>query len=109
MITRKLEPEAWQEYMDRASRKLTGGRAEIEIFGEDLGAQVHSDLNLLGLSYDPHDRALTISGEPMEHRISDPQEIYVEEDSGELACLEVVDPEGHRQLVRVFPAPPLPP
>ena len=108
MITRKLEPEAWQEYMDRASHRLAGGRAEIEVLGDDLGAQVLGDMNLMGLSYDPTDRSLTISGEPIEHRISDPKEIFVEEEDGELSCLQVLDPEGHRQLVRVFPAQQLP-
>jgi hypothetical protein len=108
MITRKLEPTQWQEYFDRASRRLAGGRAEIEVLGEDLGDQIQADMDLLGLSYDPHDRALTIAGEALDHRISDPQEIYVEEDVGELQSLEVIDQEGHEQLIKLAPAPELP-
>lgn len=108
MITRKLEPTQWQEYFDHASRRLAGGRAEIEVIGEDIGDQIQADMDLLGLSYDPHDRALTIAGEPLDHRISDPQEIYVEEDVGELHSLEVIDQEGHKQLIKVAPAQHLP-
>ena len=108
MITRKLEPTQWQEYFDRASRRLAGGRAEIEVIGEDIGDQVQADMDLLGLSYDPHDRALTIAGEPLDHRISEPQEIYVEEDVGNLTSVEVIDQEGHKQLIKLTPAPGLP-
>ena len=108
MITRKLEPTQWQEYFDRASHKLAGGRAEIEIIGEDIGDQIQADMNLLGLSYDPYDRALNIAGEPLDHHISDPQEIYVEEDGGELHSLEVLDNEGHKQVIKLTAAPGLP-
>ncbi len=108
MITRKLEPSQWQPYFDRASRRLAGGRAEIEIIGEDIGDQLQADITLLGLSYDPHDRALTIAGEALDHRISDPQEIYVEEDAGQLQSFEVLDQEGHKQLIKLQPTLDLP-
>jgi hypothetical protein len=108
MITRKLEPPQWQEYFDRASRRLAGARAEIEVIGENLGAQRQADMSLTGLSYDPHDRALTIAGEPLDHRISEPQEIYVEEDAGALQSLEVLDQDGYKQVVKFAQAPALP-
>ena len=108
MITRKLEPSQWQPYFDHASRKLAGGRAAIEIIGEDIGDQVQAEITLLGLTYDPHDRALTIAGEALDHRISDPQEIYVEEEGGELQSLEVLDQEGHKQLIKLEVTPGLP-
>jgi Family of unknown function (DUF5335) len=109
MITRKLEPPTWKDYFDRASRSLAGGRAAIEVLGDDLGDQELAEMTLLGMSYDPHDRALTIAGESLDHRISDPQEIYVEEELGNLSCLEVLDLEGHKQIIKIEPAPMLPP
>ena len=104
MITRKLEPPTWKEYFDHASRKLAGGRAEIEVLGDDLGDQKQAAIDLLGLTYDPHDRALTIAGEALDHRISDPQEIYVEEELGDLCSMQVLDLEGHKQIIKLAAA-----
>lgn len=109
MPTRKLPASEWRIYMDRLSRRLPTTRVEIHVTGLDIGDQIGVDRVLLaGITYDAHDRALEIATESFRHVIARPMQITVEEHRGVLRCIEVVDHEGHRQIVSLHPALALP-
>lgn len=109
MATRKLEPHEWKSYMDRISRHLPASTVDIHLEGLDIGDQVQSEhLPLNGLTYDPADRALQIDAARVQHRISNPTEIYVDEQEGALRSIEVKDGRGHVQIIKLTRALTLP-
>lgn len=110
--TRKLEPETWRAYFDWITRHLPSVRAEIEVEGVDLGDQIESDpLVIDGISYDPYNRELvvTATAAQLEHHIVEPREVYVLEELGQPSAVEIVDAEGHKQIVYITPLLELPP
>jgi len=110
MDTRKLEPTHWQTYFDHVSRHLRASRVEIEVTGLDVGSQmVTSRIAIDGLTYDPEDDEVVISAEQFEHHIAGPREIYVIEELGQLSCFDVIDGDGHQQIVLLIPVELLPP
>ena len=109
MATRKLEPTEWKPYMDRISKSLPASTVDIRVEGLDIGDQIHSEhLPLNGLTYDPSDGALEIDATRVQHRISNPSEIYVDEEGGALRSIEVKDAEGHVQIIKLTSALTLP-
>ncbi len=110
MPTRKIQKSDWESYFDRVSRDLPATEVEVEVDGLDLGAQIEvTHLPLSGLTYDPHDDAFSVVSTDIDHRISAPREIWVEEDASGIRSIEVVDGEGHKQIVKMTRALPLPP
>jgi hypothetical protein len=108
-MTRKLEPSEWQAYFDRVSRLLPTMKVELRVAGLDLGAQVEVDrTTLLGISYDPPSRSIDIATEDVSHRITAPRSVHVLERDGALQCVEVVDREGHKQILELSPLLKLP-
>lgn len=111
MTTRKLDKKEWRTFLDGMDAVLEGKQAEIEVASLRLGDQVQADwLPLIGISYDPNDDVLEVALEGLDHLISSPREIYVEDGGEGLAALEIVDAEGQRQIVRLrdsiaLPAP----
>ena len=102
MSVRRLEREQWEEYFNRVSRVLEGMRAEVEVEGLDLGDQVEAEwLPLYGIVYDPKDDELEVAMENIDHLIPHPEAVYVDEHGTELHSVEIVDREGHRQIVRL--------
>lgn len=102
MQTRKLEASQWQEYFDDVSKRLADARVTIEVAGLDVGDQIEVESTpLIGITYDPNDRALEIGTEHLTHFVRDPVEIWVEEDAAGLHAVQVVDREGHRQIVQL--------
>jgi hypothetical protein len=110
MPTRKLEKAQWQAYFDRMSKQLTASTVEIRVAGLELGVQLEADhLRITGVSYDPHADDIVISTEELEHRVTDPREIYVDEELGQLRSVEIIDGAGQRQLVQLTRMLTLPP
>jgi Family of unknown function (DUF5335) len=115
--TDELARDSWRAYFDDLSRTLATTRATVEIDGPDLGAQVQAEgLVLTGVSYDDRDDVFVVglspggAAETIEHFVSSPQRIAVESAEGILpSAIEVEDAEGQRTLVRLEPAPALPP
>lgn len=102
MATHRLDPSQWQTYFDRVSRGLGGRQVSIEVTGLTLGDQIEADkLSLTGLSYDPKDNLVEIATEVVDHLIRQPREIYVEEDVEGLHNVEIVDPDGNHQIIRL--------
>ena len=101
-MSRKLARAEWQGYFDRISRILEARQAELEVDSLDLGAQIAAEwVPLIGVVYDPKDDLLEVALEDLDHLISKPQEIWVDEDGVLLVGLEVVDGEGTQHILKL--------
>src|SRR5262245_34026007 len=98
MTTRKLEKTQWRTFFDRLSSTLEGKQAEIEIASLRLGDQVEADwLPLLGIAYDPNDDIVEVALEGLDHLISKPRELYVEEGPRGFTAVEIIDADDVKQ------------
>ena len=109
MATRKLERREWQSFFDAASRALPAGTVELRVSGLDIGDQVAAEhLPLLGISFDPSEDAVHVIAEALDHAISHPKAIYIEEEPSGLRIIEITDDEGRKQLIELTSAIALP-
>jgi hypothetical protein len=110
MAVRKLPKKEWQEYCRRVARSVIGKRAEIEVASLKLGSQVEAAwLPLLGIAYDPKNDIIEIAVENVDHLVDKPKEFYVDEGSGGLESLEIVDGDGIQRIVKLRDPLMLPP
>jgi hypothetical protein len=101
MTTRKLEKKQWNTFFDHVSKMLEGKQAEIEVASLALGDQVEAEwLPLHGITYDPRDDLVEVALEGLDHMIAKPRDIYVQDGTGGLASLEVIDSDGTKQIVK---------
>jgi hypothetical protein len=108
--TSRLDKNQWRPYFDRVSKGLTGKRADIEVASLALGDQVEVEwLPIIGIVYDPNDDIIEVALENVDHMISKPREVYVEEEGGQLASVEIIDADGVRQIVNLRDPLMLPP
>ena len=102
MTTRMVSKSDWRSYLDQVSKDLVGRRAEIDIMSMKLGSQVQAQwIRLLGITYDPKNDLLEVALDGLDHLISKPLELYVEEGRTGLESLSVLDAEGNRQIIRL--------
>jgi Family of unknown function (DUF5335) len=110
MTVRKLEKNDWDPFLAHISKVLEGKQADIEVASLTLGSQVQAKwLQILGLAYDPKDDILEIALDGLDHMISKPRTIYIDEQAGELTSLEIVDADGVMQIVKLKEPLMLPP
>jgi len=110
MTTRKLDRKQWRMFFDTVSKQLEGKEAEIEVASLSLGDQVEAEwLPLHGIAYDPNDDVVEVALEGLDHLIPGPREIYVADGTAGLESLEIIDGEGHKQIVKLRDELALPP
>src|SRR3974377_214725 len=103
MASRALPREEWQTYCDRISKGLAVYRAHIEVAGLALGDQVAAKwLPLFGITYGAKDDLLEIAMEGLDHLIHKPREIAVDDGPSGLGRMEIVAPDGRRQIVKLM-------
>lgn len=101
MATRELARREWRDYCDRLSKKIAGGRAELDVVSLDLGDRVEARwLPLLGVVYDRRADTLEIALDGVGHSIREPREIHVEETERGLVGLEVVTADAAVEILR---------
>ncbi|KAB7628182.1 DUF5335 family protein [Alkalilimnicola sp. S0819] len=99
MSSRRLEPDQRQAYFDRVSRSLAATQVGIEIAGPGVGDQTQGErLTLRGMSYDPRADQFELLTEELDHLVSHPRELYVDDAADGLHRVELVDGEGNRQI-----------
>ena len=109
MTTRKLENRDWQRYFDGVAKRIPSMRVGVSILGDDIGVQPEAQGSaLIGISWDHNDQVLTVDTPNWSHRLERPVEIYVEEEAGTLASIEVVGQDGTKQILQLQPLPSLP-
>ena len=100
MATRKLEKSEWRQTFDTLSRILGPKQVEVEVAGLPLGDQIVAEwVPLDGVVYDPKDDVAELALEGIDHLISHPREIWIDDEDGVLSRLEIVDAEGTRHIV----------
>jgi hypothetical protein len=110
MTTRKLDKAEWTPFLDHLTKYLIGKCAEIDVASLALGDQVEAkQLPLLGVAYDHKDDVVEVLLDGVDHLIHKPRELYLDEEAGEIASLEVVDADGVHQIVRLTDPLALPP
>jgi hypothetical protein len=102
MATTKLERSEWRQFFDAAAKQLPKMRVTISVMAEDLGVQPETQRGeLIGITYDSKDGCLEIITPSMTHQIANPTEIFVQEEQGELASIEVLAPDGTKQIIEL--------
>lgn len=108
MATRKLQSKEWKPYFDHFAKELEDNQVTIEVMGQQIGSQTQSEWTpLTGITYDPKNNLLEIATENIDHLISKPREIYVEDDIEGLHSLEAIDPDGNKHIIRLKSPQPL--
>jgi hypothetical protein len=109
MQTRKLPRAEWKPYFDRMTRTLALTNVDIRVDGLDLGDQLEAEhVPLTGISYDPREMIIHVATERIHHEIAQPREVSVQEQGPEVRCIEVIDNDGHKQLIELTKALALP-
>jgi hypothetical protein len=99
MLTRIEKPQ-WQPFFDRVSDALGARSVDLDIVGPKVGSQAQArHVALLGLSYDSRSDVVAVIGEDLEHNISHPREINVDEELDSVRSLEVVDAAGDHHIL----------
>jgi hypothetical protein len=102
MATRKLEKAEWHPYFELVSKGLAGKRADVEVVSPAIGDQFEAEgKQLIGVTYDPKDDVLEVALDGLDHMIQHPRLIHVEEESGLLTSLEVIDADKVSQIIRL--------
>ncbi|MFQ5536812.1 MAG: DUF5335 family protein [Gemmatimonadota bacterium] len=106
-VLKQLPKDRWFEYFEAFTKNfLTDANpeaAEVEVVSPDLGDQIGvKQARVLGITYDRHKDSLEFAFEGGDHRIANPQEIWVQEDgNGFAGLLEVVRPDETREIIRM--------
>lgn len=97
-----IEPEMWQPYFNFFSKYAQGRHLEVEFASPDFGDQVPQEWTLMGgLSYSPREDILYIHTDTIEHAISSPRIIAVNEyDPARVEFISIKDAEGDVQVLR---------
>jgi hypothetical protein len=102
MTIRSIAKEQRQAYFDQVSRELGATEAQIEIGGGLIGSQRATDwVTLMGLSYDPRSDTMEINVENVDHWVTHPREVYVDDDIDGLRSIEIIDTDDNRQIIRL--------
>lgn len=107
MKSKKISKKQWQNYFDTFSIKYLKDEQpeyiEIQLLSKDIGAQQEIRWTpLRGITYDPKSDILEIQVDKMDHLISHPKEIYVnEEKDGWLTGMMVIRSDGERSIIDI--------
>jgi uncharacterized protein YuzE len=106
-ITMKIEADRLQAYFEVFTKHFlrddSWHAADVEVLSSELGDRfVAEGAHLLGITYDPRTRALELYLESADHRVYQPKEVWVEEEEdGFVRAIEVVRPDGTKEVVRL--------
>jgi hypothetical protein len=104
MATRNIPRESWKEFFDGFSRRHQGWLVDVEVLGADIGAQLEAeDLPLEGISADHQNKDISIAlrrdGKVIEHFVTKPKRVRVEEEGGAEVAIEIDSSSGPTTIV----------
>jgi hypothetical protein len=105
--TKQIPPGEWQTYFERFTREHVARNPDeavnIEVLSPAVGDQFEAiAARLLGLAYDPRSNAFEVLLEDLDHLVFQPVDLWViEEDDGFVSGIEVVRPDGTREIIQV--------
>lgn len=103
MATREIPRESWKEFFNGFSRRHEGWLVDVQILGP-LGAQHEAEnLPLEGISADHANKDISIAtiekDKIVEHFVTKPTHVLVEEADGAERALEIESSDGEKTLV----------
>jgi hypothetical protein len=107
METTRIPEDQLEQRFDKFTRHFllreSTTVADVEIMSADLGDQFEAEsIHLLGVTYDPKDKAIEFELDGGEHRVSHPKEVWtVEEPDGFIKTIEIVRDDDTREIVQV--------
>jgi hypothetical protein len=105
--TTKVSPDRLEKYFDTFSKHFlmheSTNAVDVEVLTPELGDQYEVEgAHLAGITYDPRAKAIEIEFEGGDHRVYKPSEVWVvEEADGFVNAIEMVQPDGTREVVRI--------
>jgi hypothetical protein len=111
MTIRKLDKSDWLPFFAGVSKMLAGTRAEIEVASLPIGDQIEAEwLPFVGIAYDPKDDVIEVALEGVDHLISKPRQVFVDEAAGDFLSLAIIDQDGTQHILKlreplVLPSP----
>jgi hypothetical protein len=100
-MNQKIDKSEWRVTLDKASKSLSGQRAEVEIAALSLGNQIAAEwLPIIGITYDTGDDIVEVALEGLDHIISRPRELHLQLAEGHVAAIEIIDGDGVRHIVK---------
>ena len=106
-VTAKVPRDRLSEYFTAFTRRFllddSPEAVDVEVLEPDLGAQVAvHGVRLLGITFDSKGNTLELELDAGDHRVYDPEEVWtIEESDGFLSAIEVVHPDGDREVISV--------
>jgi hypothetical protein len=103
--TRMIEPAERRQYFDDFTKRFVrNGPREavtIEVLEGEIGDQAEvTNAALYGITYDPHTDELDIALETGDHRVFNPADLWVvEESDGFISALQLARSDGGREVV----------
>ncbi|HEX2199020.1 MAG TPA: DUF5335 family protein [Burkholderiales bacterium] len=105
-----MQRSQWQPLVDRVCAALNAQHIDVEIVGPALGSRPQARRAVLtGLSYDASRDVLALIAADLEHSISHPRAINVDDSVDALRSLQVFDSTGEYHLVTLVDPLPLRP
>jgi hypothetical protein len=102
MADYSIDKEDWASFLEWVTRGLSGGRAEIDVLGLDIGAQVEARaLPLLGLAYDHKSDLIEVALEGLDHLIRQPRELSAHEEEDGLLSIRIVGKDDVTQIIKL--------
>ena len=105
--TKQIPRDDWERYFEELDRRHFGlgssATATIELISPELGDELEATrVPLIGLDYDAKDNALEVALDGIDQLVFEPEEIWVvEEEDGFVSALEVKQPDGSREIMRI--------
>lgn len=106
-VTTRIPQDQLKQYFDTFTKRfLQDGSPEavdVEVLEPELGDQhALQGARLIGITYDPRSNALELELDSGDHRVYAPEAVWVlEEADGFISALEVVAPDGTREVVSI--------
>lgn len=107
MRTTRLEGKEAQTYFDEFTKRYLVNRSpeavDVEVTGPEFGEQrAVEGARLMGISYDAREHTLDIFYGPGDHRLIGAEQVWVrEDDNGFVRTIEVVLPQGDREIIKL--------
>lgn len=107
MLTTRIPEDQLEAHFDKFTkhflRQESTTAADIEVLSPDWGDQYEAEgAHLLGITYDPREKAIEFELEAGEHRVPHPKEVWtVEEPDGFIKAIEIVHDDATREVVQV--------
>ena len=102
--TTRIPQDQLSSYFDTFTKRFLRDNApesvRVEVVGGELGDQLAADnARIIGVTYDEHDNSLEFELDSGDHRVLQPREVWaVQEDDGFVSAIEVVHPDGTRDI-----------